>query len=69
MVVLGVIKNCVNKKLAQQFMDVLVIKRKTLGGKGRGIEAVTASVNRVVEFPVAGLGRLITINFELNGAI
>ena len=44
MVVLGVIKNCVNKKLAQQFMDVLVIKRKTLGGKGRGIEAVTAAL-------------------------
>ena len=36
MVVLGVIKNCVNKKLAQQFMDVLVIKRKTLGGEGKG---------------------------------
>ena len=27
------------------------------------------SVNRVVEFPGAGLGRLITINSELNGAI
>ena len=28
-----------------------------------------SSVNRVVEFPGAGLGRLITINSELNGAI
>ena len=27
------------------------------------------SVNRVVKFPGAGLGRLITINSELNGAI
>ena len=27
------------------------------------------SVNRVVELPGAGLGRLITINSELNGAI
>ena len=27
------------------------------------------SVNSVVEFPGAGLGRLITINSELNGAI
>ena len=26
------------------------------------------SVNRVVEFPGAGMGRLITINSELNGA-
>ena len=30
---------------------------------------VYSSVNRVVEFPGAGLGRLITINSELNGAI
>ena len=30
---------------------------------------VSSSVNRVVEFPGAGLGRLITINSELNGAI
>ena len=28
-----------------------------------------SSVNSVVEFPGAGLGRLITINSELNGAI
>ena len=27
------------------------------------------SVNRVVEFPGTGLGRLITINSELKGAI
>ena len=30
---------------------------------------MVVSVNRVVEFPGAGLGRLITINSELNGAI
>ena len=30
---------------------------------------VGASVNSVVEFPGEGLGRLITINSELNGAI
>ena len=30
---------------------------------------VCTSVNRVVEFPGAGLGRLITINSKLNGAI
>ena len=30
---------------------------------------LSSSVNSVVEFPGAGLGRLITINSELNGAI
>ena len=29
---------------------------------------LVSSVNRVVEYPGAGLGRLRTINFELNGA-
>ena len=33
------------------------------------VKAHLFSVNRVVEFPGAGLGRLITINSELNGAI
>ena len=33
------------------------------------IKLLVNSVNRVVEFPGAGLGRLITINSELNGAI
>ena len=37
------------------------------GGGGAG--GIISSVNRVVEFPGAGLGRLITINSELNGAI
>ena len=30
---------------------------------------IYTSVNSVVEFPGAGLGRLITINSELNGTI
>ena len=31
------------------------------------IDHLPTSVNNVVGFPGAGLGRLITINFELNG--
>ena len=33
------------------------------------VNGIRGSVNSVVEFPGAGLGRLITINSELNGAI
>ena len=33
------------------------------------LQSIIGSVNRVVEFPGSGLGRLITINSELNGAI
>ena len=33
------------------------------------IKRMYLSVNNVVEFPGAGLGRLITINSELKGAI
>ena len=33
------------------------------------IKRMYLSVNNVVEFPGAGLGRLITINSDLNGAI
>ena len=53
--------------------DLFIIKLKHLGpainnASSKG-ERWGASVNRVVEFPGAGLGRLITINSELNGAI
>ena len=38
-------------------------------GKNSSLYKMCISVNSVMEFPGAGLGRLITINSELNGAI
>ena len=42
---------------------------QTVSEKKNKVLELSNNVNRVVEFPGAGLGRLITINSELNGAI
>ena len=58
-------QNHIQKKNGKRGKDDFPMDTSTTGNTGR----VRVSVNSVLEFPGAGLGRLITINSELNGAI
>ena len=51
------------------FLDNIKITRPAQHNTTPRPNNMHSSVNSVVEFPGAGLGRLITINSELNGAI